>query len=214
MENTAIAPIPATTTRPPAPADSAGAAGATTVTRIKMRRMTLPRWRNWKSTDGWKYDWNKGIISKYKHMVTKEQRYIVQNLLDTFYAKGLNKIGGLIPESELAYSEERYRIPDLAYFTREQTRNDAQGLSVKSISSFVAEVISDNDTGKMIEDKLWEYFENGVQVVWHIFPSRKVVKIYTSPLQVTICIQDMICSAAPALPEFSMTANEVFQLSE
>lgn len=180
----------------------------------KLRRMTLERWRNWKPVDGWKYDWNHGIISKSKKMVTKEQRYIVQNILDVFYEKGLHKHGGLIPEAELAYDAVRYRIPDLAYFTRAQTLADAQGAGLPNIPAFVAEVISDSDTGKSIEDKLWEYFENGVQVVWHIFPSRQLVKVYTSPLLNKVCIQDMVCSAAPALPEFEMPAAAVFRLSE
>jgi Uma2 family endonuclease len=178
------------------------------VPKAKIRRMGLVRWRNWKPADGWKYDWDAGIITKAKKMVKREQRYIVQNILDAFYAKGLHKKGGLIPEAEMAYSVERYRIPDLAYFTKEQTRADAEGGAVPNVAGFVIEVISDTDTGKSIEDKLWEYFENGVQVVWQIFPSRQLV--YTSPLNSTLCIKEMVCSAAPALPEFEMPAASVF----
>ena len=112
----------------------------------------------------------------------------------------------------MPYDEARYRVPDLGYFTKAQTLEDAKGELGASVAAFVIEVISDNDLGKAIEDKLWEYFENGVQVVWHIFPSRQVVKVYTSPLENKICIKDMVCSAAPVLPGFEITVNRIFQL--
>jgi Uma2 family endonuclease len=181
-------------------------------TEPKVRKMSLERFRQWRSRDGWKYDWNSGKITKYKKMVTEEQRYIVQNLLDFFYEKGLNKQGGLIPESEMAYDDTRYRIPDMAYYTREQTKAAAKG--AHTISSFVIEIISNTDYAKDIENKLWEYFQEGVQVVWHIMPSHKLVKVYTSPRHVTICLDNDICSAQPAISDFEMTVNQVFELKD
>ena len=180
------------------------------VVQPKIRKMSIERFRQWRSSDGWKYDWNNGEISKYKKMVTEEQRFIVQNLLDAFYEKGLNKHGGLIPESEMAYDDKRYRIPDLAYFTREQTKAAANGKH--TISSFVIEILSNTDFAKDIENKLWEYFDEGVQVVWHVMPYRKIVKVYTSPRHVSICTDNDICSAKPALPDFEMTVAQIFEL--
>ena len=54
------------------------------------------------------------------------------------------------------------------------------------------------------------YFNAGVMVVWHVFPELKSVHVFTSPVDVTICEGDTVCSAAPALPDLQMTANEVF----
>ena len=108
------------------------------VVESKVRKMTIERFRQWRSLDGWKYDWNNGIISKYKKMVSEKQRYIVQNLLNAFYAKGLNKQGGLMPESEMAYDDKRYRIPDIAFFTSEQTKAAAN--DKHTVSSFVIEI--------------------------------------------------------------------------
>ena len=128
------------------------------VVESKVRKMTIERFRQWRSLDGWKYDWNNGIISKYKKMVSEKQRYIVQNLLNAFYAKGLNKQGGLMPESEMAYDDKRYRIPDIAFFTSEQTKAAAN--DKHTVSSFVIEILSNTDLAKDIENKLWEYFDN------------------------------------------------------
>lgn len=178
----------------------------------KVRRMTLERWRNWKPADGWKYDWNNGIITKSKKMVSEKQRFIVQNILDAFYAKGLHKQGGLMPEPEMSYDNGRHRVSDLAYFSKQQTLAAAKGEHGDSVAAFLIEVISDNDTIREVEKKIWEYFENGVQVLWQVFPEREVVKVYTSPLENKICIKEMVCSAAPALPGFDVTVNQIFQL--
>ena len=178
----------------------------------KTRKMSIERFRQWHSHDGWKYDWNIGKITKYKLMVSEKQRFIVQNLLDVFYAKSLNKQGGLIPESEMAYDDMRYRVPDIAYYTRKQTKAAAAG--EHTVSSFVIEILSDSDLQKSIENKLWEYFEEGVQVVWHIIPYRQIVKVYTSPRHVEILTDDEICSANPALSDFKITVNHIFELKD
>lgn len=182
------------------------------VVESKIRKMSLERFRQWRSSDGWKYDWNNGEISKYKKMVSEKQRYIVQNLLDSFYAKGLNVQGGLMPESEMSYDSKRYRVPDIAYYTKEQTKAAAKGQH--AVASFAIEILSNTDLAKDIENKLWEYFDEGVQVVWHILPYRKIVKIYTSPFDVKVCINDIVCSAKPALPDFEITVNQIFELND
>lgn len=40
--------------------------------------MTIERFRDWRPRDGWKYDWNDGITTKYKKMVSEKQRHIVK----------------------------------------------------------------------------------------------------------------------------------------
>jgi Uma2 family endonuclease len=175
-----------------------------------IRRMSLDRFRDWKPRDGYKYDWNNGVISIYKKMVTKQQRYIVQNLMDFFYEKGLNKKGGLTAEGEMSYNDEKYRIPDMAYYTKAQTKAAAEGQH--SVSEFVIEILSDTDLQKNIENKLWEYFEQGVKVVWHILPYRQIVKVYSSPRDVKVLINEDICSATPVLEDFEITVNQIFEL--
>jgi Uma2 family endonuclease len=180
------------------------------VTDTKIRKMSLERFRVWRPLDGWKYDWNNGKTTKYKQMVTEKQRYIVQNLLDAFYEKGLYKTAGMMPESEMAYDDNRYRVPDMAYYTKEQTKAAANG--EHTVSPFVIEILSDTDLAKNIEIKLWEYFEEGVKVVWHVIPYKQIVKVYTSPFKVSICKENEVCSAASASIDFDITPNAIFNL--
>ena len=128
----------------------------------------------------------------------------------TTMKKGSNKHGGLTSESEMSYNDDKYRIPDMAYYTKAQTKSAANG--EHTISPFVIEILSDTDLAKNIENKLWEYFEQGVQVVWHIMPYRELVKVFTSPRDVKICLAEDICSAKPSLENFEISVNQVFEL--
>jgi Uma2 family endonuclease len=95
----------------------------------------------------------------------------------------------------------------------EQTKAAAKGKH--SVATFIIEIISDTDYAKNVEIKLWEYFAEGVQVVWHVMPANKLVKVYTSsPRQVAICLDNDICSAKPILADFEMSVNDIFRLEE
>lgn len=177
-----------------------------------IRKMSIERFREWKPRDGFKYDWNNGIISIYKKMVTEKQRYIVINVSRAFTKTTAYSAGcDIIPESEMSYNDDKYRIPDMAFYTKAQTKAAANG--ERSVSEFIIEILSDTDLQKNIENKLWEYFEQGVKCVWHIVPYRQLVKVYTSPREVKILLGDDICSAKPVLEDFEMTVNQIFELS-
>jgi Uma2 family endonuclease len=178
----------------------------------KVRKLTLDKFRQNPPRDGWKYDWDSGFITKYKRMVSEKQRYIVRNLSRAFHKTAAYAQGNdLLAETEMAYDDNRYRIPDMAYFTEAQTKAAAHG--THAVSEFVIEIISDNDNANKVEDKLWEYFEEGVKVVWQVFVSKKLVKIYTqSARRITICTDDEICSASPVLPDFALSVNQIFEL--
>ncbi len=178
----------------------------------KVRKLTLDKFRQNPPRDGWKYDWNDGFITKYKRMVSEKQRYIVRNISRAFHKTTAYVQGNdLLAETEMAYDDNRYRIPDMAYFTAAQTKAAAQG--THSVSEFVIEIISDNDNANKVEDKLWEYFQEGVKVVWQVFPSRKMVKVYAqSARRMILCTDDEICTASPVLPDFEMSVNQIFEL--
>lgn len=76
----------------------------------------------------------------------------------------------------------------------------------------MVEVLSETDQAYRIEAKIQEYFKAGVQVVWNIFPEQEVVYVYTSRKQVTICLEDDVCSAALVLPDFTISVNTLFAL--
>lgn len=160
--------------------------------------------------DGYKYEWLNGTIEKTPYM-DKKQLYILRNLQEFFRKLLLEKkvYGELIAEADLFF-KEHHRRPDVCWLTDEQIDNLAE--EGTDVPVFVIEVISPNDKIVKVESKIDDYRVAGVQVVWRIFPHLKTVHISTGQnLENTITHSgDMICSAAPALPNFEMPVTAIF----
>jgi Uma2 family endonuclease len=165
-----------------------------------------------KGANGYKYEWNEGIVEKTTAMKQNEL-YIVDNLQERLFQLRLNKQGLLSQETEVWTSKVKWRKPDIAFFTKEQIQLSAVSLnnSHNNIPPFVIEVISTFDPINIVTNKVIEYFKAGVEVVWHIFPEQQMVYIFTSPKLITVCEGDDICTASPALPDFQIAAKDIFK---
>lgn len=173
------------------------------------RNMTLERFRRWKPEDGWKYEWVNGQIEKSERSMTHEQTYIARNLMRRFAQTQAYRDGAeMMTEIDTTMLQGNVRRPDVAVLTSRQLQGGKMGFPFTP--AFVVEIISETDNINKVRQKLREYFQSGVQVVWHIFPQTQTVDVYTSPLSVQICEGAQVCSAGPAIPDFQMTADEVF----
>lgn len=160
--------------------------------------------------DGYKYEWNDGVVEKWGKM-NQEQLIIQDILLRLFMQTQLFKAGGILTaETDMMTTEKQLRRPDLAIYTKKQMLEAAKG-NGNQIAIWVAEVISQTDNINKVEEKSDEYFATGVQVVWRIFPSLKKVVVYTHEGQITECRGADICSSQPALDDFEVRAEAIFE---
>ena len=175
----------------------------------RVRHMTLKQfWEKYSDReDGYKYEFNKGIVEKTPRRMKIKELYISQNIKRAFTQTEAYRIGGeLFEEVEIETLPEQGRRPDMAFLTKPQIKLSSN----VALPSFVIEVISETDGINRVKDKLEEYFQVGVAVVWHVFPKQQMVYVYTSPMNVVICRGDMVCSAAPAVADFQLSANAIF----
>jgi len=158
-----------------------------------------------------KYEWNNGKIEQTDYMKF-DGRILVSRLCRRFTQTQAYQNGGdLLLEVDIHISPDKYRRPDAAFLTPSQIGGSESQVKY-AIPSFLIEVISPNDRINYLENKLQEYFDAGVQVVWHIFPNTKQVWVYSDPLHHIVCSGADICSAAPALPDFEISVDELFRL--
>jgi Uma2 family endonuclease len=158
---------------------------------------------------GIKYEYNNGIIEKIKKMKYRE-KYMVKNLIRRFLQTQAHANGHeLTEETEIHTSPSQMRKPDLCLLTAEQIKSAAYG--VESMPDFVIEIISTHDPVNDVTDKVLEYLNAGVKVIWHIFPKQQVVYVYKSYSDIKILKGDSICSAAPILPDYQITVDEIFK---
>ena len=157
--------------------------------------------------DGFKYEFINGKVIKSPGQMNPKQLFIVKNLNRRFVqTKAYEQGGELIAEVDQLTAPARQRRPDLSYWSAARIAD-----GIDTVSEFVLEIISPTDKLEDVEEKLHEYFEAGVKVVWQIRPKSQAVHVYTAPTRVSICTGESICSAAPVLPDFEITAQEVFK---
>ncbi len=156
--------------------------------------------------DGFKYEFNNGIIEKTNAMKFNEL-YIYSNLLFVFnQTLAFQKRDIFVAELNQKTAFKKIRKPDIAYIKAENIKTNTD-----IMSEFVVEIISDNEEKNHVSRKIREYFNAGVKVFWIISPEFEMVEIYTSPKNVTICTGDDVCSAASVIEGFELTASQVFR---
>jgi Uma2 family endonuclease len=161
--------------------------------------------------DPFKYEWNKGIVEKTERTMNRNQFAIYRKLLKLFYKTAFFDQEGILMSEVDMYlpTINRTRRADIAVLTGGQVDDSTSGKA--TVCSFVIEIISKNDQINEVEEKIIEYFENGVQVVWVIFPKIKKVEVYTSIEDVKICFGDTVCSAMPVMTDFNISAKDIFE---
>jgi Uma2 family endonuclease len=161
--------------------------------------------------DGYKYEWVNNEVVKSKHM-DYTQFYIVKNLLSLFrdlvIKRGLK--GELLSEGDMLFGDF-HRRPDMFYLTDNQIVRTSYGEN--QVPLFVVEVISTKDQMNLVHEKMQNYREAEVQIVWHIFPKINQVHVYSGDgLKVMlVCLGDDVCSATSVIADFEMTANAIFE---
>lgn len=184
-----------------------------------LEKSASPRPISWKDfqrrylsrEDNFKYEWVDGQVEKTIKSMDKTQLFILHNLLNLAERlKFEGKLAGrLVPEADLLFLKN-HRRPDFAWLTEEQIYRLAT--EENHVPAFVIEVISTWDQANLLNKKMVNYRDAGVQVVWQIFPETRSVHVFggVGLRSMTVCSGDEICSAAPVLPDFEMPASAVF----
>ena len=165
--------------------------------------------------DGWKYELVDGRIEKSEKTTNLSQHFISNNLHDCFFSLKMSgkADGSFTAELDNELWKDHVRIPDLCYLNQQQVVQAFKG--GHPVAEFVIEIVSPSDKSEKYKEKIRDYFKAGVKVIWMIYPKVKQVDIYVkdSP-HFTTCEGDMICSAAPVLPGFAISVNDIFREPE
>ncbi len=161
--------------------------------------------------DNFKYEWVDGIVEKTPRTMNRNQTLIIQCLQRLFLTtKAHQNMSELVAELDMFLpTANRTRRADFGVLTAKQVMASVN--DDMSPAHFVIEIISKNDQINEVGQKLIEYFNNGVEVVWVIFPTLKKVEIYRSLRDITICFDTDICSASPVLPDFEISVDNLLK---
>jgi len=129
--------------------------------------------------------------------------FIMQNKLGEAYAAETGFI--------LKQNPDTVRAPDVAFVTHERAAQQKRETGYfQGAPDLAVEVISPNETMDDIENKLIDYLEAGVKVVWLVYPRTQTITIYRSLTDVRILTIDDELNCSDLLPGFSVPTAEIF----
>ncbi len=137
----------------------------------------------------------------------------IATLLNNFVLPlGLGLVAGA--DGTIQLDLDLVRIPDVAFFSWRrlpggELPDDPVPLLVPDLA---VEVISKSNTRKEMDDKLGEYFQKGVRLVWYVRPRLRAVDVYTSPDRFARLTASMSLEGGDVLPGFSVRVGELFDL--
>jgi len=187
----------------------------TTATPSRKKRPSAPRtvaefekWLVRKKTDT-NYEFVRGRIIK-KPPMKQEELFIVDFLVRQFVKTGAFEQGdNLLTEFDSYVDAFRKRVPDLAFFSKKQIKATRAGERV--MPNFTIEILSDSESQNDVLEKVQDYFDAGVQLVWYIAPKQQKIYAYTSPDDIKVYKGQDVCSAAPVVPDFQFVIQDLFQ---
>jgi Uma2 family endonuclease len=137
----------------------------------------------------------------------------IGTLLNNFIRpRGLGLVAGA--DGTIQLDINLVRIPDVSFISWErvpggEVPEEPVPLLVPDLA---VEVVSRSNTRKEMDEKLHEYFEKGVRLVWYVRPKSRVVDVYTAPDQFTRLTALMQLGGADVLPGFSVQVGELFEM--
>ena len=105
------------------------------------------------------------------------------------------------------------RIPDVSFVSWDRVpgRKFPDEPVPPLVPDLAVEVISPSNTPKEMAEKLQEYFEKGVCLVWFVRPKSRVVDVYTAADHFTRLTASMWLDGGDVLPGFSVQVGKFFQ---
>ena len=108
------------------------------------------------------------------------------------------------------------RIPDVAFVSWDRIPSGEfpEEPIPDLVPDLVVEVISRSNTRKEMDEKLKEYFEKGVRLVWFVRPRSKTVDVYRSANRFTRLTVSATLDGGEVLPGFAIPVADLFRKPE
>ena len=100
---------------------------------------------------------------------------------------------------------------DVAYISHELRARTPKGSKlVEGVPILAAEILSPSDRESDIVEKVFEYLDVGVSLVWIVHPDFETVQVFRRGAEPVMFNRDQELTADPLLPGFKATVAELF----
>jgi Uma2 family endonuclease len=114
---------------------------------------------------------------------------------------------------KLPLERERNRRPDVAFVSYDQwpKRRAIPSTNAWAVTpDLCVEVVSPTDRAEEIREKITEYFQAGVRLVWVVYPRLQLVDVYDTPDRTRVLRRADQLEGGDVLPGFALSLTELF----
>ncbi len=126
-----------------------------------------------------------------------------------------HKLGKILESNTAFYlPDTSLRGPDAAFVSNEKwsALTDEQKRSFPYlVPDFVAEIRSQSDNLKELQNKMSKWVENGVKLAWLIDPNTKITSVYNLKGHCEDIPFDKVLTGYDVLPDFSVVFSDIFE---
>lgn len=111
----------------------------------------------------------------------------------------------------VARHPDTVKAPDFAFIAQARLAPRTGRGYVPIVPDLVLETRSPNDTGRAVSDKVAEWLEAGVRIVWELDPSRRILTVHRPDQAPRALGTQDILEGEDVLPGFSLPLRQLFQ---
>ena len=106
------------------------------------------------------------------------------------------------------------RLPDVAFVSRKRFPKGKRPRDsiARVIPNLAVEVLSVGNTAAEMQEKLREYFQAGVELVWFVDHRRRTCEVFHSPTKSTLLDETQTLTGGAVLPGFEIPLGELFSV--
>ena len=145
----------------------------------------------------------------------------VTNLLSLFLGRFVfdNQLGNVESEMLFEFSPESrtQRRPDIAFLSYEKWPKGKRypaGNAFQLVPDLMIEVVSPTNFANEVDEKVVEYLDAGVRLVWVVFPTTSRIYIHESLKSVRVVTRFDELDGGDVLPGFRMPLSQIFAEEE
>jgi len=110
----------------------------------------------------------------------------------------------------IAREPDTVRAPDVAFVSQNRLPDPIPDKYLELAPDLVVEVVSPNDTRREVRDKVNEWLDAGVRIVWVVDTKKKTVIEHPAEGQVRVFKESDILNGGGVVPGFSLPVREIF----
>jgi Uma2 family endonuclease len=165
--------------------------------------------------DGYRYELDKGKLVRLP-MSSNESSDVAGGILSALrvyaYPRKLGRVTGADGAYILRRDPYTVRIPDVAFVLADRMPpREKRRRFLELAPDLAVEVVSPTDSANDVHEKVLQYLDVGVQLVWVVHPIRRTVTVYTKDRIAHVLDENDTLDGGDVLPGFALPVSEVFE---